>query len=109
MNDQIKKERKVRHSYGCVKEVDMALLKKAPKTKATVESILGHHKRSFAIIEVDHWTPDEDDKSDWDWMDNRKRKMSQYKQKVMVDMVTGTMYDFFTKQCMSSTRLRIID
>ena len=85
-------EGELRHSYGCVKETDMVKLKRDPKVKRMIESQLGRELRKFAVHDLKRFD---------------KKKI--YVQKVLVDMVTGTMYDFMSGECMSSTRIRIID
>lgn len=90
-------ETKLRHSYGCVKESDMIKLKRHPKKYAVIESPLGREKRKFSIFDLERH-----DKS-------RPEGKRQYHQKVLIDCITGTMYDFMSGQCLSSTRLRIVD
>lgn len=109
--------RKIRHSYGCVKETDMVVLRRYPQAKEVVESILGRETRKFYIAEVDKWVREEvweKEEEKWDKfgaveMKFKTAKKQEYKQKVLIDAITGTMYDFATKECLSSTRLKIID
>lgn len=90
-------ETKLRHSYGCVKETDMIKLKRHPKKFAIVESPLGREKRKFSIFDLERYDR------------NRPEKERKYYQKVLIDCITGTMYDFMSGRCLSSTRLRIVD
>ena len=85
-------EGEIRHSYGCVKETDMQKLGRDPKVKRMIESELGREVRKFAVHDL-----------------RRLDKDNIYYQKILVDMVTGTMYDFMSGECLSSTRIRIID
>lgn len=92
-------ERTIRHSSGCIKEIDLPyLLKKMKKQKVTrlvVSDILGTEtKRVFVPYEIEHW--------------NEKTKKS-FIQHTLVDVVTGTIYDKYTCECLSSTRLRLGD
>ena len=104
--------REIRHSYGCVKETDMVLLKRAPKVKMKIESILGRETRKFCIAEVKIWTrkvEEPTERSPFDWMKAEKPKKQEWSRKVYVDAVTGTMYDFHTRVCLSSSNIRMID
>ncbi len=106
--------REIRHSYGCVKETDMVLLRRAPKVKIKIESIMGRETRKFCIAEVKVWSrPDEDeDKPSTDpfnWMKAKSPKKQEWTRKVYIDVVTGTMYDFHTRVCLSSSNIRMID
>jgi hypothetical protein len=105
--------REIRHSYGCVKESDMVLLKRAPKVKIKIESILGRETRKFCIAEVKIWTrkveEEPEDRSPYDWMKAEKPKKQEWTRKVYVDAVTGTMYDFHTRVCLSSSNIRMVD
>lgn len=85
-------EGEIRHSYGCVKETDMVKLKRDPKVKRMIESPMGREIRKFAVHDL-----------------KRLDKEKIYTQKILVDVVTGTMYDFMSGECLSSTRIRIID
>jgi hypothetical protein len=85
-------EGEIRHSYGCVKETDMQKLKRNPKVKRMIESELGKEMRKFAVHDL-----------------LRLDKERLYTQKILVDVVTGSMYDFMSGQCLSSTRIRIVD
>lgn len=92
-------ERKIRHENGCIKEIDMPpLLKKTPKKKrlARVVSsdILGDLKREFVPFEIECYDKEED---------------VTFTKQILVDAVTGSMYDRMTGQCLSSTRLRLGD
>ena len=89
-------EPKLRHSYGCVKETDMIKLKRHPKKYAVILSPFGREKRKFSIFDLERY-----DKS-------RPQGKRTYYQKVLIDCITGTMYDFMSGECLSSTRLRII-
>lgn len=92
-------ERKIRHENGCIKEIDMPpLLKKTPKKKrlARVVSsdILGDLKREFVPFEIETYDKETD---------------KTITHPILVDTVTGSMYDRMTGQCLSSTRLRLGD
>jgi len=114
-------EREIRHSYGCVKETDMVVLRRYPKVKMTIESILGREARKFCIADVKVFSDPEEkeekkrkeDRGPYDWQYEKPKAKPKGKKekwrKVYIDMVTGTMYDFHTRECLSSTRLRIID
>jgi hypothetical protein len=114
--------REIRHSYGCVKETDMVLLKRAPKVKIRIESILGRETRKFCIAEVKVWSrPDEEeekkvkkeDRGPYDWQYEKPKAKPQGKKekwrKVYIDAITGTMYDFHTRVCLSSSNIRMVD
>jgi hypothetical protein len=108
--------REIRHSYGCVKETDMVLLKRTPKVKMKIESILGRETRKFCIAEVKIWTrkveEEPEDRSPYDWMraeKPKKQEKQEWTRKVYVDVVTGTMYDFHTRVCLSSSNIRMVD
>jgi hypothetical protein len=107
--------REIRHSYGCVKETDMVLLRRAPKVKMKIESILGRETRKFCIAEVKIWSRDEEDedkekdRSPFDWMKAKSPKKQEWSRKVYIDVVTGTMYDFHTRVCLSSSNIRMVD
>lgn len=85
-------EGEIRHSYGCVKETDMIKLRRNKKVVRRILSELGEEDRKFAVHDL-----------------LRLDKEQLYTQKILVDMVTGTMYDFMSGECLSSTRIRIID
>jgi hypothetical protein len=94
----------------------MVLLKRAPKVKMKIESILGRETRKFCIAEVKIWTrkveKEPEDRSPYDWMraeKPRKQEKQEWTRKVYVDAVTGTMYDFHTRVCLSSSNIRMID
>jgi hypothetical protein len=113
--------REIRHSYGCVKETDMVLLKRMPKVKIRIESILGREARKFCIAEVKVWSRDEEDegrvrkedRGPYDWQYEKPKAKPQEKKekwrKVYIDAITGTMYDFHTRECLSSSKIRMID
>lgn len=102
--------REIRHSYGCVKESDMVLLKRAPKVKIRIESILGRETRKFCIAEVKVWSrPEEEERGSFDWMKAEKPRKQEWTRKVYIDAITGTMYDFHTRECLSSSKIRMID
>jgi hypothetical protein len=110
--------RKIRHSYGCVKDTDIVALKRKPKVTAVVESILGRETRKFYIVEVDVFSrEDEEGKKPstdpFEWTKAKPKPKPkgkvEMKRKVLVDVITGTMYDFETKECLSSTKLKIVD
>ena len=104
--------REIRHSYGCVKETDMVLLRRAPKVKMKIESILGRETRKFCIAEVKIWSrqvEEDKDRGPFDWMKAEKPKKQEWTRKVYVDVVTGTMYDFHTRVCLSSSNIRMVD
>ena len=85
-------EGEIRHSYGCVKETDIQKLKRDPKVKRMIETPMGREVRKFAVHDLKRFD---------------KKKI--YMQKVLIDVVTGTMYDFMSGECLSSTRIRIVD
>lgn len=85
-------EGEIRHRYGCVKETDMQKLRRNPRVKRMIESELGREVRKFAVHDL-----------------RRLDKEKLYFQKILVDVVTGTMYDFMSGECLSSTRIRIVD
>lgn len=90
-------ERTIRHSNGCIKEIDLPyLIKKTKKLKVkrlVVSDILGTEtERAFVPFEIEHWV---DKKS--------------FIQHTLVDVVTGSIYDKYTCECLSSTRLRLGD
>jgi hypothetical protein len=92
-------ERKIRHENGCIKEIDMPpLLKKTPKKKRLVRlvssDILGSMSRVFLPFEIEAY--------------DKETKTTVMRQ-ILVDSVTGSMYDRMTGQCLSSTRLRLED
>ena len=92
-------ERKIRYSNGCIKEIDMPpLLKKYPKKKRLVRvvssDILGSMSRVFLPFEIEAYD---------------KEIETTFMRQMLVDSVTGSMYDRMTGQCLSSTRLRLED
>lgn len=92
-------ERKIRHENGCIKEIDMPpLLKKTPKKKRLVRvvssDILGSMSRVFLPFEIEAYD---------------KETETTFMRQILVDSVTGSMYDRMTGQCLSSTRLRLED
>ena len=92
-------ERKIRHENGCIKEIDMPpLLKKTPKKKRLVRvvssDILGSMSRVFLPFEIEAYD---------------KETETTFTRQMLVDSVTGSMYDRMTGQCLSSTRLRLED
>ena len=92
-------ERKIRHENGCIKEIDMPpLLKKTPKKKRLVRvvssDILGSMSRVFIPFEIEAYD---------------KETETTFMRQILVDSVTGSMYDRMTGQCLSSTRLRLED
>ena len=92
-------ERKIRYSNGCIKEIDMPpLLKKYPKKKRLVRvvssDILGDLERVFIPFEIETYDKETD---------------TTFMRQMLVDAVTGSMYDRMTGQCLSSTRLRLGD
>lgn len=92
-------ERKIRHENGCIKEIDMPpLLKKTPKKKRLVRvvssDILGSMSRVFLPFEIEAYD---------------KETEKTFTRQMLVDSVTGSMYDRMTGQCLSSTRLRLED
>ena len=92
-------ERKIRHENGCIKEIDMPpLLKKTPKKKRLVRlvnsDILGSMSRVFIPFEIEAYD---------------KETEKTFMRQMLVDSVTGSMYDRMTGQCLSSTRLRLED
>jgi hypothetical protein len=95
----VTEERKIRHSNGCIKEIDMPpLLKKYPKKKRLVRvvssDILGDLERVFIPFEIETYDKETD---------------TTFMRQMLVDAVTGSMYDRMTGQCLSSTRLRLGD
>ena len=92
-------ERKIRYENGCIKEIDMPpLLKKTPKKKRLVRvvssDILGSMSRVFLPFEIEAYD---------------KETETTFMRQMLVDSVTGSMYDRMTGQCLSSTRLRLED
>ena len=92
-------KRKIRHENGCIKEIDMPpLLKKTPKKKRLVRvvssDILGSMSRVFLPFEIEAYD---------------KETETTFMRQMLVDSVTGSMYDRMTGQCLSSTRLRLED
>lgn len=85
-------EGEIRHSYGCVKEIDLQKLKRMKKVKRMIGSELGQEMRNFAIYSL-----------------RRLDKDRIYFQKILIDVITGSMYDFMSGECLSSTRIRIVD
>lgn len=90
--------RKIRHSSGCIYDIDLSFLVKKGKkqriTKTIESDILGVvMKRKFIPFEEE--------------TTNRKTKKT-YIKHYLVDETTGSMYDAVTGKCFSSTRLRII-
>jgi hypothetical protein len=95
----VTEERKIRHENGCIKEIDMPpLLKKTPKKKRLVRvvssDILGSMSRVFLPFEIEAYD---------------KETEKTFMRQMLVDSVTGSMYDRMTGQCLSSTRLRLED
>jgi hypothetical protein len=95
----VTEERKIRYSNGCIKEIDMPpLLKKYPKKKRLVRivssDILGDLERVFVPFEIETY----DKKTDTTTV-----------HPMLVDAVTGSIYNRMTGQCLSSTRLRLGD
>jgi hypothetical protein len=95
----VTEERKIRHENGCIKEIDMPpLLKKTPKKKRLVRvvssDILGSMSRVFLPFEIEAYD---------------KETETTFMRQILVDSVTGSMYDRMTGQCLSSTRLRLED
>ena len=108
--------REIRHSYGCVKETDMVLLNRTLKVKMKIESIMGRETRKFCIAEVKVWSrPDEEedkpstDPFDWSKAKPKPQGKRELRRKVYIDVVTGTMYDFHTKVCLSSSNIMMLD
>ena len=95
-------ERKIRYSNGCIKEVDLTfLLKKHTVKKKLIgisrvvhSDILGDLERMFVPFEIECYDKEED---------------VTFTQHVLVDAVTGSMYDRMTGRCLSSTRLKLGD
>jgi hypothetical protein len=92
-------ERNIRNDGGCIKEIDLPyLIKKTKKLKVkrlVVSDILGTEtERVFVPYQIDRWD---------------KQKKESYIQHTLVDVVTGTLYDKMTGDCLSSTRLRLGD
>jgi len=95
----VTEERKIRHENGCIKEIDgPPLLKKTPKKKRLVRvvssDILGSMSRVFLPFEIEAY--------------DKETEMT-FMRQILVDSVTGSMYDRMTGQCLSSTRLRLED
>lgn len=94
----------------------MVVLRRYPRAMHVVESILGRETRKFYIAEVDVFSRVEEevekpsmDPFDWTKAKPKPKGKVEMKRKVFIDALTGTMYDFATKECLSSTRLKIID
>jgi len=98
----VTEERKIRYSNGCIKEVDLTfLLKKHTVKKKLIgisrvvhSDILGDLERMFVPFEIECYDKEED---------------VTFTQHVLVDAVTGSMYDRMTGRCLSSTRLKLGD
>jgi hypothetical protein len=95
----VTEERKIRYSNGCIKEIDMPpLLKKYPKKKRLVRvvssDILGDLERVFVPFEIETYDKETD---------------KTITHPMLVDTVTGSMYDRMTGRCLSSTRLKLGD
>jgi len=102
--------REIRHSYGCVKESDMVLLRRVPKVKRVIESILGLEVRKFCIAEVKVLSRYEEEEADlFDWRRVGLFRKQMRRRKVYIDAVTGTMYDYHTKVCLSSSNIKIVE
>jgi hypothetical protein len=88
--------RKIRHTNGCIYDIDLPFLIKKHKkqivTKTIESDILGTMERKFVPFEAE--VTDKDTK--------RTRT-----KRFLVDTITGSMYDVFTGDCYSSTLLRI--
>ena len=99
---KVNEERKIRYSNGCIKEVDLTFLLKKHTVKKKIigisrvvhSDILGDLERMFVPFEIECYDKEED---------------VTFTQHVLVDAVTGSMYDKMTGRCMSSTRLRLGD
>lgn len=99
---RVSEERKIRYSNGCIKEVDLTfLLKKHTVKKKLIgiervvhSDILGDLPRVFVPFEIECYDKEED---------------VTFIKHILVDAITGSMYDRMTGQCMSSTRLRLGD
>jgi hypothetical protein len=93
----------------------MTILRRYPRAVHVVESIMGRETRKFYIAEVDVFSRVEDedqpstDPFDWSKARPKPQGKTEMKRKVLIDAVTGSMYDFRTKACLSSTRLKIVD
>jgi hypothetical protein len=95
-------ERKIRYENGCIKDTDLVfLLKKNTKKKKLIgierlvhSDILGDMMRVFVPFEIETY--------------DRVTDITTT-HPMLVDSVTGSMYDKMTGQCMSSTRLKLGD
>lgn len=85
-------KREIRHYNGCVKETDMFLLKRTPKKWCIIDSDFGPLKRKFHFTTLKYFDKDKS-----------------YLRKVYVDVITGSIYDMMSGQCLSSTRLVILE
>jgi hypothetical protein len=89
--------RKIRHTNGCIYDIDLPFLIKKHKkqivTKTIESDILGTMEREFVPFEAD--VTDKDTKRT-------------HTKRFLVDTVTGSMYDKSKGNCYSSTLLRII-
>ena len=88
---KVPKVHKVRHTDGCVTETSLLALTKCQKWEATILSDMGKEVRTFFLFNLEQLDKEE-----------------VYKQKVLIDKITGTIYDFATGVCLSSTRLKIL-
>ena len=88
---KVPKVHKVRHTDGCVTETSLLDLTKCQKWEATILSDMGKEVRTFFLFNLEQLDKEE-----------------VYKQKVLIDKITGTIYDFATGVCLSSTRLKIL-
>jgi hypothetical protein len=82
---------KVRHVDGYVTETSMLFLIKCPKWEGTIQSEMGKEVRKFFMFNL-----------------NQLDQEEVYTQEVLIDIITGTMYDFKTGECLSSTRLKML-
>jgi len=92
----VTEKRNVRHSNGCIYDIDLPFLIKKYKKQIvikTIESdILGTMERKFVPFVTK--------------VTDKHTKKTRIK-RFLVDTVTGSMYDKFTGDCLSSTLLRI--
>ena len=88
---KVPKVHKVRHTDGCVTETSLLALTKCQKWEATILSDMGKEVRTFFLFNLEQLDKEE-----------------VYRQKVLIDKITGTIYDFATGVCLSSMRLKIL-
>jgi len=98
----VTEERKIRYSNGAIKEIDLPFLLKKHTVKKKIigisrvvhSDILGDLERVFVPFEIETYDKETD---------------KTITHPMLVDVITGSMYDKMTGRCLSSTRLRLGD